>query len=224
MVSYAQERWFEATAGGSISIPSVEGSGWNYGNRVLPCAGISGYFSLNKTFALKTGLLYQMKGMTTQALYEPEADTNFIRQNFSSRNEYHFLSIPLQLAVSFKINEQDFLHIDAGMSYGFMLAGFSSLDAHSLKQDFSEVDQAFSYTHLVTVQPKNNVPGLPAQEGTPLYLFTPALRADAVYIWQERLVFSVFYEYNLQDVRIRTINKSNINLHSIGIGVGVRFW
>jgi len=110
------------------------------------------------------------------------------------------------------------------MSYGFMLAGFSSIEAHSLKPDFSEVNQAFSYTHLVSAQPKNNVPDLPAQEGTPLKLFTPALRLDAVFIWQERLVFSAFYEYNLEDVRFRTINKSSINLHNIGIGVGVRFW
>ena len=219
---FAQERWFEVTAGPSVSIPQAKGAEFKYSPRILPSAGISGFFSINKTFAIKTGLLYQVKGLSTEAAYVPDSIYDY--QRFQSRSTYHMLNIPLQLAVSIPASHNDVYRIAVGMSYGFMLAGNTKIGIQSYNAD-QEVDrETRSYMHIIALQPKDNVPGLPKNEGTPLKLFTPALRLDFTYQWQERLLLSAFYEYNMEDVRLRTPDKSKINLHYMGVSFGVLFW
>lgn len=218
----AQERWFEATTGAALSVPSAKGSPWRYQPRVLLHGGVSGFFSLNKTFAVKTGVFYQIKGMTTNASYTP--DSVYSSASFESQNTYHFISIPLQLAVTFGRHQDDCYRIAAGMDYNFMVAGYSKIDVTSHDDKNGTLHESLTYKHLISVSPKDDIPGLSHHEGTPLHLFTPAFRLDFTYQWQERLIISAFYEYNLQDVRMRTVDNSKVNLHYTGIALGVRFW
>src|SRR5690606_5407437 len=76
---FAQQRWFEATAGIAISVPDAKGSPLTYTPRVFPHGGISCYFSFNETFALKAGAFYQMKGLRTEAYYVPDSLYEFER-------------------------------------------------------------------------------------------------------------------------------------------------
>jgi len=218
----AQERWFEATGGLAFSQPEATGAPWHYKGRVLPHLGISGFFSFNKTFALKTGLLYQQKGLSTKASYKPDSVYQF--EQFSSVNTYHFISVPLQLAVNFARNGIGVYRFAAGMSYGFLAAANSEIEINSYYDEQRRENTSVKYNQLVSAQPKNDIKGLPAHEGTPVYFFVPAVRLDVSYEWQERFIFSLFYEYNLQDIRMRTVDNSKMNLHYAGIAAGIRFW
>jgi hypothetical protein len=218
----AQQRWLEATAGGAVSFATVKGSDWKYGARILPHAGVSGFVCFNERLALKSGLLYQMKGMETRADYEP--DSVFRTQSFVSRNDYHFLSIPLQLAYTFGKHKRDQYRVAAGMSYGFMMKANSTISIDSYYDDGTKEATSYNYTHLVTGEQKESIEWLPQEEGAPVAIFTPALRMDFTYQFEEKLLLTIFYEYNLQDVRTRTVSSSQARLHYTGISLGVRIW
>ena len=170
----------------------------------------------------KTGLLYQIKGMQSHGRYVP--DSVFREESFTARNDYHSLHVPLQLAVSIPGQKGDVWRFAGGMSYGFLLAGYSKVTINSVYEDESEKHRTLAFYHIVALEPKGNHPRAPHEEGTTLNAFTPALRFDLTYLWQERLVLSAFYEYNLQDIRMRTANNSQVRLHYSGIALGVLFW
>jgi len=218
----AQDRWFEAMAGIGYTQPETKGSPWSYKGRILPNAGINCYIALSPTFSLKTGVLYQQKGLFTEGSYKP--DSVYQLQQFSSKNTYHFVNIPFQLAMNVAKNDIGTYRVAAGMSYSFLAAANSEIEVNSYYDDNRKDKTTVKYNHLVAAQPKDDIKGLPEHEGTPLYFFIPSLRLDISYLWQERFVFSVFYEYNLSDVRMRTVNDSKMNLHYAGVSAGIRFW
>ena len=163
-----------------------------------------------------------MKGMITDAQYVP--DSIYAKELFTTKTDYHFISIPLQLAVSFGAHSQDVYRIAGGMNYGFLAAANSKITIDSYYDEQTKTGKTFSYSHLIAAQPKNDIDGLPQHEGTAMYFFVPSLRFDFTYQWQERIILSAFYEYDLQDIRMRTVGRSRVNLHYAGISVGVKFW
>lgn len=219
----AQERWFEITAGPAFSFASKKNDATNYDYRIVPQGGISGFFSFNKRVALKTGILYQLKGLKTNG-ESINSDTVEIRYAISSQSTYHYINVPLQLAINLNDNAEDQWRIAAGMSYGFMIAARTNAKVLTYNGDDLIQAKTISWHPKIGTAPKDNYPGLPAQEGTSLYLFTPSARIDLTYQWQERLLISAFYEYSLQDTRVRTVGTSKLNLHYVGISFGVRFW
>lgn len=218
----AQQRWFEFTSGLALSVPQAKGSPWHYKARLLPHAGLSGFFAFNNVFALKTGLLYEMKGYSTVARYVP--DSLYTMERFTSKTNYHFFHIPLQLAASFGHHNNGLFRMAAGMSYGFLVGARSSITVGSFDDQQQVRSRSISFDHLIALQKKDGIAGLPHHEGTSLYLFTPAVRIDLTYIWQERLLMTAFYEYTLQDSRTRTVNNSSLRLHYAGLALGVLFW
>lgn len=218
----AQQRWLELAAGGAVSVPAIKGSDWKHDARLLPHVGLTGFVSFNDYLSLKSGLLYQMKGMETNADYKP--DSIYTRQSFTSRNDYHLLNVPLQLAFTFGKHSRDKYRIAAGMSYGFMLKATSKIAVNSFFEDGTYEQQQYSYTHVVTVDEKEPSTWAPKEEGAPVAVFTPAVRTDFTYQFEEKLLLTVFYEYHLQDHRTRVVRGTSGRLHYAGIAVGVRIW
>jgi hypothetical protein len=177
----------------------------------------------NDRVAIKTGLLYQQKGIKTEGEIFTR-DSVDIRNATSSRSTYHFINIPLQLAYNFGTNQESLWRIAGGMSYGLMAAARTNLDIRSYKENELFEMRSVSFDPLITTSLKDNNPTVPGNEGTPLYLFTPSVRVDLTYQWQERLLLSFFYEYDLHDVHIRTTRNASVNLHYTGIALGVKFW
>src|SRR5690606_38619667 len=101
-------------------------------------------------------------------------------ERFTSKNDYHFISIPLQMAVSFGSGRQSLYRVAAGMSYGFLLAAHSEITIDSYFDEANKIRNTAHFSQLVTAQLKNDIEGLPLHEGTPVHFFVPALRFDFV--------------------------------------------
>jgi hypothetical protein len=218
-----QQRWFEFTTGAAISFGTKENNPSTYNFRILPHAGLTMIQPFNDRVGIKTGLIYQQKGLKVEG-ESVKQDSFLIRNATISRSTYHFVSVPLQLAFNLGTNQESLWRIAGGMSYGFMAKARTNTNIRTYKEDELVEIRSVSFDPLITTSLKDNNPSLPGNEGTPLYLFTPSVRLDVTYQWQERLLLSFFYEYDLQDVHIRTARNARVNLHYTGIALGVKFW
>jgi hypothetical protein len=220
----AQHPWYEISAGPSVSFSSGVRNPYSYNFRILPQAGLMAFFPFNKKVAFKTGLIYQNKSLDTKKIRVTDPDTASISYDVVSRQRYHFLDIPLQLAVNIGRDMQGFWRIAGGMSYSFLVSSRSDADLDRFEHESFVGDRHITWEPTISMERVSNNPELPSEEGSPLYLFTPALRLDITYQWQERLLLSAYYQYNLQDLRIRTSGASIANLNSAGLSFGILFW
>lgn len=219
----AQHAWHEITGGLGLSYATKERSSSSYTVRVLPTVGLTSFIPFSERIALKTGAIYQYKGISSsgRGTNRDSAEFSYTTQSTSS---YHFINIPLQLAVNIGNNKQGFWRVAGGMSYGFLVAARKQLDFQTYKDNHLIRTNSLRWKPIIGSEQSGNTEGLPGDEGTPLHFFVPALRADITYQWQERLLISAFYEYNLQDVRVRTVGNSVAKLHYTGLSFGVLFW
>ena len=216
--SSAQQKWFETTAGTGLSFATTKASPLDYQTRILPHLGVTAFIPFSKTVALKTGVIYQQKGNKTAGALKDSLDVFNV---ISSEETFHYLSIPLQLAFNFSEHSSGLWRVAAGMSYGFLVKATKSIDFQTYDGGTFVGEDSKSFNQAIGIESSQNYPGLPAQEGTALYVFTPAVRLDLSYQWQRQFVFSAFYEYNLQDNRMRIHQNARTNLHYTGISVGV---
>jgi hypothetical protein len=219
----SQHIWYEAFGGPSISFASKERNSSIYGYKLGLHGGINTFIPFNDKIALKTGAIYQLKRISSKG-EGINKDTASIHYTFQSNSSYHLISVPLQLAVNIGDNPQGFWRIAAGMNYGFMVAAKKDITFQTYEDNELVRDNKLSFRPIIGSEQSSSRTGLPAQEGTPVRFFIPALRFDITYHWQERILLSAYYEYDLEDVRVRTVGNSTARLHSTGVSFGVLFW
>ena len=219
----AQHIWYEIFAGPAVSYVSKERDALSHSHKWVPHAGITAFIPFNDRIALKTGAIYQMKGISSSGTGYNK-DSAMFRYGLDTRTTFHFLNIPLQLAVNIGKNKQGFWRVAGGMSYGFLVGAKKHLNMQTYKGEDLLRARAISFKPVRGSERSGSYPGLPNHEGTPLHVFTPAVRLDVTYHWQERLLISAFYEYNLQDVRVHKAGNSSLKLHYTGLSFGVLFW
>jgi hypothetical protein len=219
-----QNPWYELTAGPSVNFTTGNRNPSSFNFKILPQGGITGFFPFNKKFSLKTGLIYQNNSMNTSVSGIKNNDTPSITYNVTSKSTYHFLDVPLQLAMNMGRDPQGFWRIAFGMDYRLLLQAKSETNIHSYEHETLIEDKSIIWRPGISLEKSSNNGDFPGQEGSPLYFFTPSVRADITYQWQERLLITAFYQYGLQDFRVRTSDRSSINMHTTGISLGVLFW
>jgi hypothetical protein len=213
----AQYRWLEATAGPAFSF-SPGKNNFSTNVKMLPQGGITAFIPFSKTLALKTGLIYQQKGLN---YYDLIPDSLKVMNSIESSTLYHYLNIPLQIAYSFEERKDQTWRLAAGMSYGFLLMAVKEIKISTYDDNIFVSAESSSFRQPIGIDAGPHQSGLPGQEGTALYVFTPALRADIGWVWQRKIVLGAFYEYNLQDNRMRIHQNQRRMLHYTGISVGV---
>jgi hypothetical protein len=221
--SAGQHMWYEVSGGPAISFVTTENNPFHYGHKIVPHGGVTAFIPFNNRIAFKTGAIYQFKSISSKGIgfYKDSVNLHYA---LDSKSNYHFINVPLQLAMNIGSNKQGFWRVAAGMSYGFLIAARKHLNMQTYEGNDLLRDNTLAFKPVLGSERSGNYPGLPGQEGTPLHVFTPSVRVDITYQWQERLLLSAFYEYNLQDVRVRTVSNSIERLHYTGISFGVLFW
>ena len=219
----AQHIWYEAFGGPSFSFVSKEHTSATYGHKFGLHGGINAFIPFNNKVAFKTGAVYQLKRVGSKG-DGVNRDTAGIHYTFQSNSSYHTISVPIQLAVNIGDNPQGFWRVAAGMNYGFIIAAKKVMTFQTYEDNELVRDNKVSFKPVIGSERSGSRPGLPGQEGTPVKFFVPALRFDVTYHWQERILLSAFYEYDLEDVRVRTVENSKARFHSTGVSFGVLFW
>ncbi len=214
----AQQKWFELTGGFGFTTASTSNSTVSYDSRILPTGGLTVHIPIVGRLALRSGILYQQKGLRGGGSV---ADSLEVHSDLSSRETYHYLNIPLQLDVAFAGHKNGVWRIAGGMSYGILVDAVKSIrfrtyDGGSLVGEYEK-----EFKQSIGIESSQNYPGLPGQEGTALYVFTPAIRLDLTWQYKKQFVLGLHYEQHLQDIRMRVHNNARQKLHSVGIMAGV---
>lgn len=213
----AQRHWLEASGGPALSY-ATKGNNFSSLPRAVPHGGITAFIPFNDWLALKTGTLYQQKKLR---YFDQIDDSLLVTNSISSETEYHYLSLPLQLAWTFHRRSDHAWRLTAGMSYGILLKATKRISFDTYDDGRLVDARTITFDQKIGLDPGENYPGLPGEEGTALYVFTPAARLDLSYEWKRKIVLGWFYEYNLQDMRMRLSDSRRRLLQATGLSLGV---
>ncbi len=209
----AQKPYWSFGAGGGVQFISKKSTPYDFSPLVLPSANIDYYQPIAEPIGLKTGIVYQMKGI--QSLQE-----NTVTGRKTEIKEYtllHYAGIPLQLTAGWVNTRHYRRQISFGMNYGFLMFARTRQTIRIYENNQLISEQSGSFQNYVAAGRSRD--GRRGNDRSELYIFTPSLRFDISVQVHRRLFIGYYYEYNLSDISSNT-GTARAVLHSTGIQAG----
>ncbi len=214
----AQKATLEVSAGGAISFVSKKAISTHFSPVATLVGGFNFYKPVNEKWSIKTGLLYQQKGVNYSSEVAVEKSETVVQTKV--RTTLHYMSIPLQLGYSWQDKNNKIWRASFGMNYGFLLHAHTRQKVSNYENGIFRKDSSYSFSNYVAASRSRDEKR--GNDRTELYLFTPSLRTDLSYQFHKKLSLFLFYEYNLSDVSSNG-GVGRINLHTMGLKVGYTF-
>ncbi len=187
---------------------------------ILPRVSAGLRIRLTPHVALLSGVTVQQKGFgRTNRLYDT---TDGSTTTFNSSSRYTQLHIPLQISVTLRERGNWGIELNAGMSYGFMLAAVSDWQVDVLRQNGRTSRYDSRVRPRIALMPYDSRLAIsnPLNYGA-LSLFNPAFDISATLVFRKRFLLQPYFEYNLYETGVRN-GPGQANLYSAGLAIGVR--